>query len=240
MYFFPTFFDQVALEVINPHDRETGVGARGPILMECVPPGAKGELFLLYVPFGPFDQSEDQTRAEVAQDVTVLAQGIQAMLTTYGFGAKTSSGFGVAEDQLPRQGKLVIRAELAGETVTPGAPPEPPQPGLARYLESPTRLHADLRREDGSLKSEAEYRTLVESRGRKYAKNDKQLYEKAKRWWEREGQKLAQSAPQESAPEPPAPPRVTLPIAEYSFRNVSKLPEVAQQVAAQLRERGEA
>jgi len=98
LHFFPTFFDQVGLEVINPHDRKTGVGARGPILIECVPQGTTGEWVLLYVPFGPLAQSEDERRAQVAQDLEVLAQGIQAMLTTYGFGAKTSSGFGVAQD----------------------------------------------------------------------------------------------------------------------------------------------
>ncbi len=97
LHFFPTFFDRIGLEVINPHDRETGAGARGPMLMECVPQAATGEFVLLYVPFGPFDQEEAQKCAEIAQDMEALAKGVQAMLTTYGFGAKTSSGFGVAE-----------------------------------------------------------------------------------------------------------------------------------------------
>jgi len=42
LHFFPTFFEQVGLEVINPHDRKTGVGTpRGPILMECVQQGSR-------------------------------------------------------------------------------------------------------------------------------------------------------------------------------------------------------
>ena len=48
----------------------------------------------------------------------------------------------------------------------------------------------DFRREDGSLKSENEYRTLVESRGQEYGKKQKQLYEKARKWWEHRGKAL--------------------------------------------------
>lgn len=240
LHFFPTFFDEIGLEVINPHDRKTGVGARGPILMECVPQGAIGELVLLYVPFGPLEQGEDKRRAKVAQDLEVLAQGVQAMLITYGFGAKTSSGFGVAEDRLTGEGKLVIRAELTGEAASAIAPPEPPPPDLPRYLESPTRLHPDLRQPDGSLKSEAEYQALIESRGQKYAKKDKQLYAKAKSWWEREGRAMAEAASQGPEPEPePAPPE-TPPVSEYTFGTLSELPDLVRHVAAQLREGGAA
>jgi len=238
LHFFSTFFEQIGLEVINPHDRKTGVGARGPILMECVPQGTKSELVLLYVPFGPIEQDEDQKRAEVAEDLRMVVKGIQAMLTTYGFGAKTSSGFGTAEDRLVGEGKLAIRAELAGEATPTAALPEPQQPDLPRYLESSMRLHADLRRPDGSPKSEAEYQALVESRGQKYAKRDKQLYAKAKGWWEREGQALAETASQEPEPEPEPP--ATPPVTDYTFHALSELCEVAQQAAAQLQGGGEA
>ncbi len=239
LHFFPTFFNEIGLEVLNPHDRKTSVGARGPILIECVPQGAKGELLLLYVPFGPIGQTEEERLAEVAEDLEVLTEGIRAMLTTYGFGAKTSSGFGTAEEQLVGEGKLAIRAELAGEAVaTPAAPQEPQQPELPRYLESPTQLIPDLRKEDGSLKSEDEYRALIESRGQKYTKKHKQLYAKAKKWWEREGRHLAEAASQESKPKTEPPERPSL-VSEYTFRTLSELCEAAQQVATQLREGGE-
>lgn len=128
LYFFTTFFDKIGLEVINPHSRETGVGERGPILMECVP-GGRGTLLLLYVPFGPVAQREQERRGEVAMDLEVLSEGVQAMLTTYGFGAKTSSGFGTADDGLPGEGKLVIRTELPSLALPAGAVPQPePKP----------------------------------------------------------------------------------------------------------------
>ena len=41
LYFFPTFFTQKSLEIINPHDRERRVG-KNPILFESVPGGVKG------------------------------------------------------------------------------------------------------------------------------------------------------------------------------------------------------
>jgi CRISPR-associated protein Cmr2 len=236
LHFFPTFFDQIALEVINPHDRTTGVGARGPILIECVPQGAQGDFFVLYVPFGPFEQSDDDRRAEIADDLHAVAEGVRAMLTVYGFGAKTSSGFGIVEEQLAGEGKLVLRAKLAGEAAPAVAPPASQPSNLPRYLESPTRLHPDLRREDGTLKSEAEYRRFIESQGRKYDKQEKQLYDKAKKWWEREGQALAQQIPA-AAPEP-APPEPS-PVTTFTFRTLSELCDVAQRVGTRLREGGE-
>jgi len=239
LHFFPTFFDAIGLEVINPHDRKTGVGARGPILMECVPQGTTGKLVLLNVPFGLLKQSEDEKRAQVAQDLEVLAKGIQAMLTTYGFGAKTSSGYGTAEDRLAGEGKLLLRADLPVMAAQAPAEPQPePASDLPRYLESPKRLIEALRRTDGTLKSEEEYKVFIENQGRKYGKKDRQLYGKAKRWWEREGQALMEAASQESESEPEPSPPETPPVAEYTFRTLNELCQVAQQVAEELRKGG--
>ncbi len=118
LYFYPTFFDRIGLEVINPHDRKTGAGTQ-PIYFECVPAGTHGVFSLLYVPLylQHINQDADccqdspiqapQRAADsspstflhpmVKQDLQFLARGIKAMLTQYGFGAKTSSGFGVAD-----------------------------------------------------------------------------------------------------------------------------------------------
>jgi CRISPR-associated protein Cmr2 len=233
LHFFATFFDKIGLEVINPHSRQSGVGERGPILIECVPQDTTGTLLLLYVPSGSPD------RREVAQDLEVTAQGVQAMLTTYGFGAKTSSGFGVVEEQLAGQGKLLIRAALSAPDAPTSTQAAPSAPGLARYLETPARLHADFRRPDGSLKSAAEYEALIKSQGRKYGKQDRQLYEKAQKWWEREGRQLAEAAAKEpiEQPAPVAPPQP--PVTERMFTTLSGLQEQAQQVAEQLRSGGE-
>ena len=110
LIFYPTFFTQTGLEIINPHDRKTKVG-KNPILFESVPEGATGCFTLLYVPFSRIGQDETETRRQVAEDLVAVAKGINAMMTTYGFGAKTSSGFGIAEDQLSKPGKLTVAVE---------------------------------------------------------------------------------------------------------------------------------
>lgn len=87
--FYPTYFDRIGLEVINPHPRDTGAGKQ-PIYFESVPPGTKGQFVLLYVPLG------EVTQEEARDDFRAVVQGIKAMFEKYGFGAKTSSGFGRA------------------------------------------------------------------------------------------------------------------------------------------------
>lgn len=96
LYFFPTFFDRIGLEIINPHLRDRRVG-KNPIPFECVPAGGQGWFHLLYVPFDLADAPEAEIRAAVAADFPLVARAVQAMLTVYGFGAKTSSGYGLAD-----------------------------------------------------------------------------------------------------------------------------------------------
>ncbi len=47
--FYPTWFDKIGFEVINPHSRKTRAGTQ-PILYEVVPSGTEGVLRLLYAP----------------------------------------------------------------------------------------------------------------------------------------------------------------------------------------------
>jgi CRISPR-associated protein Cmr2 len=95
LHFYPTFFDRIGLEVINPHDRKTGTGKQ-PIYFECVPAGTYGTFTLLYVPLDLIGRRED-VKEQAQEDLRAAAEGIRAMLTEYGFGAKTSSGYGVAK-----------------------------------------------------------------------------------------------------------------------------------------------
>jgi len=106
LHFYPTFFDRIGLEVINPHPRDTGAGDR-PIYFECVPAGTSGVLTLLYVPIDRVGRSSPEAmESEAKADLEAVARGVRAMLTQYGFGAKTSSGYGVA-DVLKDQSQVV-------------------------------------------------------------------------------------------------------------------------------------
>lgn len=234
LHLYSTFFNvRSSTEIINPHSRATGVGVqRGPILIECVPGGTRGDLILLYVPFGRTGRSEGNTRLEVAGDLIAVARGLQGMLTTYGFGAKTSSGFGICDDDLVGRGTLAVHAHLGGlpSPTSAALEAEPPSPTLPRYLQSPTRLHQDLCRPDGTLKSEAEYEQLVRNGHRQYGKAEKQLYGKAKKWWEGQGRKTAE----DSLPKAPAEPVDAPPVKMLEFESLTALCELAATVANAL------
>lgn len=92
--FYPTFFEQLSLEVLNPHDREKRVGTQ-PISLESVPEGATGYFHLLYAPGDLMDENNQLGQAQ--EDFLHTLRGVHAMLTEYGFSAKRSSGFGVAQ-----------------------------------------------------------------------------------------------------------------------------------------------
>lgn len=95
LHFYPTFFDRIGLEVINPHDRKTRTGKQ-PIYFECVPVGATGTFSLLYAPLPNGEHNEQQAH----DDLKVVAKAIAAMMLTYGFSAKKSSGYGETHDEI--------------------------------------------------------------------------------------------------------------------------------------------
>ncbi len=97
--FYPTFFNQISLEVINPHDRTTKAGTL-PIYIESVPIDADGIFSLLYIPFDLMGKPEDKVKKEVAEDLELIRITLKKMILTYGFSAKKSSGFGIAKNEL--------------------------------------------------------------------------------------------------------------------------------------------
>jgi len=114
LHFYPTFFDRIGLEIINPHNRERRVGTI-PILLECVPKDTQGTFTVLYVPFDRIGKDKEETEQQVAEDLVLVAEGLQAMFTEYGFGAKTSSGFGVANPEVSGAFKVNAPGVAIGE-----------------------------------------------------------------------------------------------------------------------------
>ncbi|NLI41431.1 MAG: hypothetical protein GX421_09675 [Caldisericales bacterium] len=96
LHFFPSFFDKVDYEIVNPHDRKTRTGTV-PILIESIPSGSNSKFSLLYVPFDLAGKEKEESAKQMLEDLKVIAKGIEAMFTVYGFGAKTSSGYGIAK-----------------------------------------------------------------------------------------------------------------------------------------------
>lgn len=108
---YPTFFDRISLDIINPHDRETRTG-KNPITLEVVPPETEGDLYLLYVPFDKMGESEDKVKEEIREDLLIICKSVKALLTEYGMSAKRTSGYGGA-----LIGKIEFKSELLKEYV---------------------------------------------------------------------------------------------------------------------------
>ncbi|WP_205880839.1 RAMP superfamily CRISPR-associated protein [Limisphaera ngatamarikiensis] len=102
--FYPTWFDKIGFEVINPHDRSRRAGTQ-PIYYEVVPgrrpkaggsnadqEGGKGFLCLLYA---PWPGMKAETKPE--EVLHHLLEAIETMLTVYGVSAKRTVGWGTAE-----------------------------------------------------------------------------------------------------------------------------------------------
>lgn len=90
--FYPTWFNKVGFEVINPHSRTTRAGTQ-PIFYEVVPPRAEGALRLLYAP-APGAAARDGVKPVEA--LARLLDAVGALLVSYGISAKRTAGWGTA------------------------------------------------------------------------------------------------------------------------------------------------
>jgi CRISPR-associated protein Cmr2 len=113
LMFYPTFFDLIDVEVINPHSRRTRAGTH-PIYLECVPAGARGTFSLLYVPFDLIGKEDAEIQKQAREDLQRVAEGLQGMFLTYGFSAKRSSGYGVAKNEIENF-KFATRAQTIAQ-----------------------------------------------------------------------------------------------------------------------------
>lgn len=120
LQFYPTFFNQMGLEVLNPHERHTGAG-KLPIYIESVPIGATGTFTLLYTPLDRLGENEAETKQQVFADLQLVAEGLEAMFTVYGFGAKTSSGFGLATNSLGDGHLQIVGLNMPDESLSESA-----------------------------------------------------------------------------------------------------------------------
>lgn len=98
LIFYPTFFDKIDLEVINPHDRSTKAGTQ-PIYFESVPTGASGFFSIFYLPFDILGEPE-KLKEQSREDLIFICENIKEMMLTYGFSAKKHSGFGLVKSEI--------------------------------------------------------------------------------------------------------------------------------------------
>jgi CRISPR-associated protein Cmr2 len=130
LHFYPSYFNKMDIEVINPHDRETKAG-KLPIYFESVKADAEGGFTLLYAPAALVDSSDERIRREVADDLESLIPALRAMFLEYGFGAKVSSSFGVVKNKLCEPGTFNLGLKglnvvwRNNEKLQPSASPKP-------------------------------------------------------------------------------------------------------------------
>lgn len=97
LQFYPTFFNMISLDIINPHDRKTRAGTN-PISLEVVPEPTKGTFSLLYIPFDLIG-SDEELRKQVPTDLEIICEAVHDLLVVYGFSAKKTSGYGVTNTE---------------------------------------------------------------------------------------------------------------------------------------------
>ncbi len=115
LHFYPTFWDRIDLEVINPHDRKTKTG-KNPIYFEVVPVGAKGFFRLIYVPFYHLGlQSDEEIKKVALENLKNVIEGLKAMMLTYGFSAKKSVGYGIVKEQWDKESSKLMVEEFANK-----------------------------------------------------------------------------------------------------------------------------
>jgi len=201
LFFYPTFFDRIGLEIINPHDRVRRVG-KNPILFECVPEETKGRFTLLYVPFDRIgneaanpEKGVKSLPEEVAEDMILLAKGLQAMFTLYGFGAKTSSGFGLAKDRVS-DGRIQTNVLEAVQQLNP--PEEPAMPEALRLFleqfpdEDFSLKPNEWRKQHGATNNQRKQYMKARSELQQY-RQAQEAYQKASAAWEAQAAKPVQS-----------------------------------------------
>jgi CRISPR-associated protein Cmr2 len=87
---------------------------RNPILIECVPAGAEGTFTLLYIPFGR--PNAESGIATCCRDLSMIAAAVWMLFVETGVSAKTSSGYGRAEERL-REGAHAIRLKTGYQDI---------------------------------------------------------------------------------------------------------------------------
>jgi CRISPR-associated protein Cmr2 len=109
LYFYPTIFSTfgdksspIGFDVITPLEREKRIPVqkRAPIIIECVPAGAKGVLNLLHVPLTLLEEPMEELKRKVEGDLKATVKAIKAMMLTYGFSAKKAASYGMIKPEV--------------------------------------------------------------------------------------------------------------------------------------------
>ncbi len=218
LFFFPTFFTKKSLEIINPHDRERRIGTV-PILMESVPQDTTGFFTLLYVPFDLIGCDENEVKKQVSEDIKLISEGLKLMFTYYGFGAKTSSGYGTAYENIT-EGMITLRTKSV-KILVQKENFEPPKDPYKKFLDENGVLKDEFRGKDGG--------PLSNSQLGNFNGNQKE-FKRFKIWYNDNIEKWQMYLKSQNAP------ASEWPI--WKFENFSELISISKNIATSLESAG--
>ncbi|RZN14849.1 MAG: hypothetical protein EF812_04345 [Methanosarcinales archaeon] len=217
LYFYPTFFNRIGLEVINPHDRKTRAGTK-PIYFECVPMGADGHFSLLFVP----RDNSDYSVIGVIQDIRFTLKALSDMFLLYGFGAKTSSGFGVAKPDLT-EGNIILKAVGIEANQKEIEKPQPPEEVYEKYLNENGSVKEEFRGSGkAGLLSSPEYH----EKGNQLGGGGFKEFGRFKQWYVKSSERWQKHLKSKDAPAPEWP--------NWTFSSFKELAELAEQIEKSL------
>ncbi len=93
--FYPTYFNRLNLEIINPHNRKTKAGSQ-PIYFEVVQEGTGGIFQFIYIPYDGIMLSPKKLKKQVQDDCEFMQILIENLLEERGIGSKRKYGWGRA------------------------------------------------------------------------------------------------------------------------------------------------
>lgn len=173
---YPTWFEKVGFEVINPHSRTRQAGTQ-PIYYEVVPAGSEGKLQLLYAPL-PGEAERDKVTPD---DFIKFVDSIRALLETYGISAKRTAGWGTAKiisEKLRFMEGGPLDSLLSDATASYEAPSE----NFIKLLDENGNLIGILLDDNNEPLSKTQFKKLP---GEKPCSNRE--FEAFKKWYEKHG-----------------------------------------------------
>jgi CRISPR-associated protein Cmr2 len=225
LHFFPTFFaDQTGKEVATPlsRDTRTPVPGRGPISFEVVPEGQEGKFVLLYV---PRPKGIEWHPRQIGEDLGAAASAVVAMLLDYGFSAKKTAGWGVAEDAV-LSGTLTAKGAMwpAEEAGSPAKSQfVEPEESFRKFMDEWGQPHAALKKPTGQWLSNQEFKTAGAGLG------SLTEYKRFRSWYETHGSEWARrlAGPQRQG---------EVPLQAFQFSRISDFPALVARLATALKE----
>jgi CRISPR-associated protein Cmr2 len=159
LVFYPTWFNKIGFEVINPHSRSRRAGTQ-PIYYEVVPAERRGRLQLLYAPL-PGETKRDGVNPE--ELLRNLVDAIEALFRKYGISAKRTAGWGAAKIHDNESKLWFVEGgsldELIGEVATTSQY-EPLKETFKNLMKKDGNPLSSLLDENGKLLSKTQFKKL--------------------------------------------------------------------------------